>query len=528
MCHATTLCLTMNARSSGILAIFLERRFLQIAIFSMILGLLVLMACSTTVQAQVLLEQDRGIFTLKNLSPVDLVDVSRGKSTIGRLISGESWTTEERATQDLFGDDMPLQLAGRIDLDQWDKALNQLPGSQLWAQIQLTTAGFDANKTSVMSALLGSKQMQASIQALRHWTPDEEDLNFDQASRLKIGLLSYAARYTPTSHLLDRLITFVSPHGSIAGNQSRQPWPEGYEQLPGILDSIRQAIEIHGISALPLVMENREWSTDRGFENIELAFALMPEVDVITALKERGDFNLATLILQRIEEEETLCQERNKDGVLAAERHLEFMLKAKKSGNRKRAIAKAVSTVLMWRRNNLRPTYGQTTWILCNYLNIGAQSATNEKKLLAAQAYLNLSKDVCFGHPFYRSMVAELMRVRGDLSSFDLHFNEALQWYRSAVWVNNELVDRVRLIDTLSRLAIGEIAANHPKKARDYLKEARNLETPQMPIRETLVVASRLMPTPDRRAQIGMIILIFVLGIGAFSQIMRVLFGRKR
>jgi hypothetical protein len=234
------------------------------------------------------------------------------------------------------------------------------------------------------------------------------------------------------------------------------------------------------------------------------------------------------LILQRIEEEDRECQQNHQDGTLAAKRHLRSMLKARASGDRKKGISKAVSTVLMWRRNNLHPQHGQTTWILCNYLNIGAQSAANEKKLLAAQAFLNLGKDVCFGHPFHRSMAAELLRVRGDLSSFDLHFDEALQWYRAAVWINNELVDRVRLIDTLSRLAIGKIAVNQPKKARDYLKEARNLETPQMPIRETLVVASRLMPTPDRRAQVGMVILIFVLGIAALSQVMRVLFGRKR
>ena len=120
------------------------------------------------------------------------------------------------------------------------------------------------------------------------------------------------------------------------------------------------------------------------------------------------------------------------------------------------------------------------------------------------------------------------MRIRGDLSSFDLHYDDALHWYHAAVWINDELIDRVRLIDTLSRLAIGEIASKNPKKAREYLKEARSLETPQMPIRETLVAASRLMPTPDRRAQVGMIVLIFVLAVGALSQILRVLFGRKR
>ena len=479
-------------------------------------------------KAQVLLEQDRGVFTLKNLSPVDLIEVSRGKLSIGKLISGESWTAEEIVTQDLFGEDVPIQLNGRIDLSQWDKSLDQLPGSMLWARMQLITAGFDVNKSSVMSSLLGSKQKRSAIYALRRWEPYEDELNLDQASKLKLGLLAYAARYVPISSLLEPLLSRVLPNPAGVASQQRSPWPEGYEQLPSIQDSIRQAIEYHGTSSLHAIIRSKTWAADRGFDNIELAFALIPEVEVITSLKNRGDLNLATLLLQRMEEEERLSHQTNDHEVLSARHHLQSMLDARQAGDSKGAINKAVSTVLMWRRNNLKPTYSQTTWIICNYLNIGAQSAANEKKLLASQAFLNLGKDVCFGHPFYRSMVAELMRIRGDLSSFDLHYDDALHWYHAAVWINDELIDRVRLIDTLSRLAIGEIATNHPKKAREYLKEARNLETPQMPIRETLVAASRLMPTPDRRAQVGMIVLIFVLAVGALSQILRVLFGRKR
>ena len=527
MCHITPVYLTMSAQPPHTSVTIVERSPIRATIISLIFGLIALFICTTGAHAQVLLERDRGLFTLKNLSPVDLIEVSRGKHSIGRLTSGETWTAEEVANQDLFGDDIPLQVSGRIDLAQWDKALEQLPSSSLWAHLQLSTAGFDVHKNSVMSSLLGSQQKRAAIQALRQWNPHEDELQLDRASRLKLGLLAYASRYTSESTLLKRLLTLVSPNHPYFANQSAS-WPEGYEQLPSILGSIRQSIELHGTSALPMVIKNKAWAADRGFENIELAFALLPEVDVITALKDRGDLNLVTLILQRIEEEERVCQDRHAEGTFAAERHLRSILSAKQAGDRKRAISRAVSTVLMWRRNNLRPKYGQMTWMICNYLNIGAQSATNEKKLLAAQAFLNLSKDVCFGHPFYRSMAAEVMRVRGDLSSFDLNFDDALQWYRAAVWINDELVDRVRLIDTLSRLAIGEIAGNQAKKARDYLKEARNLETPQMPIRETLVVASRLMPTPDRRAQIGMIVLIFVLGIAAFSQLLRVLFGRKR
>lgn len=483
--------------------------------------------------AQVELEQDRGSFTVKNLSEVNLVGVTRGERSIGVLLSGDSWSAEAISRKDLFDEEIPLTLDGRIEIGQWVESLNDLPGSSTWARLQLTTAGFDVNRGSLMSSLLGSEHKRSAIRALREWTPTADELGLDRASALKLGLLAYASRYTSTSSLLTPLLKRVRPLGSDQSGSAQDisttaQWGEGYEQLPSTLSSLRQAIEIKGAEVLPVILRDPEWAQDRGFEQVELAFALLPEIEVINALKERGDLALAVRSLKQIAAEATYSRTNPLMGPQAALPHLEKMIEARQEGDQRKALSMAISTVLMWRRNRLAPEFGQTTRVICNYLTTSAQREANQKRLLAAQALLNLSRDVCFGRPSYREATAELMRVRGDLEAFELNLDDALQWYRSAVWINHDLVDRVRLIDTLSRIAVREMARRDYKKAQSYLKEARNLETPEVPIRESLVVATKLMPTPDRRSQVGMIILIVVLAIGALSQILRVLFGRKR
>ena len=502
-------------------------------LLSVIALLITVSAPSHEAQAQVELESDRGIFSVKNLSSVNLLDVTRGQSSVGVLLSGDTWRSEEIPSVDLFGDKLPLTLDGRIDLAQWGDAMNQRSDSPLWARLHLTTAGFDVHRGSLMSSLLGSVHKQRAIKALRDWTPAESDLELRNASPLKLGLLAYAARYSSSLELLKALLTHTRPpqraQGSQESDASQQAqWPEAYKQLPRPLSSLREAIELKGVSALPMVLRDPVWAHDRGFSRVELAFAILPEIEVINALKDRGDLQLAVRFLKEAASDREYVKANSALGARVALSHLKKLIALRREGDQKGALSAAISTVLMWRRNRISPRPSQTTRILCGYLTTNAQRASNQKQLLAAQALLNLSKDVCFGGVVYRESVAELMRVRGDISSFEFNLDDALQWYRASTWANQDLIDRVRLIDTLSRVAVREMAQGDIKGAQAYLKEARALETPQMPVRESLVVATRLMPTPDRRAQVGMLVLIVILAVGALSQILRVLFGRKR
>ena len=483
-------------------------------------------------QAQVLLNQERGQFSLKNQSAADLLDVQRGTRMIGRLASGETWHDDEIPARDLLDKERPLTVDGQIKLEHWGDALNQLPGNTIWARLQLQTAGMDVNRGLSMTSLLGAKQLNKNIARLKQSSAEMGKvwLASGPLTPLKAALLAYAARYAPVNVLLSRLLPNLSPYQAQdkLGNKLKiesPTWPEGYESLPDPRTSLRNAIELHGVSALPIILESKVWSKDRGFSDIQLAFALLPEITVIQALKKRGNTELAQTIEEQFRKDRELAMEK---GSLAAESYLRKMFEARAKSDQATAISQATRAALFWRRYKLIPEASQVAKVVCSYIDMGAQRAINEKLLLAARAYLNLGQFVCFGHPFYRARAAEFTRTRGDLSFFDFDLESSVHWYRAAVQMSEEIIDKVRLIDTLARLAIIKLIEEDYRLANDYLKEARSQETPQVPPRKMLMIAEDLMPTPDNRARVGMIFLIVVLGIGAFSQILKVIFGGKK
>ena len=493
---------------------------------STILVFCLLNAQSHLADAQVLLNQDRGQFSLKNQSAADLLDVQRGTRMIGRLAAGETWNDDEIPAKDLLDKDRPLTVDGQIKLEHWGVALNQLPGNTIWARLQLQTAGVDVNRGLSMASLLGAQHLNRNISRLKQSTAvmGQSWLEAGPLTPLKAALLAYAARYTPVNVLLSRLLPNLNPFQA-KDNLESPTWPEGYESLPDPRVSLRNAIELHGVSALPTVLQSKGWSKDRGFDDIQLAFALLPKITVIQALKNRNELESAKKLEARFTKDRELAM---KKGILGAESYLKDMFKARAKGDQSAAISHATSAAIFWQQYKLSPEASQVAKVVCSYIDMGAQRAINEKLLLAARAYLTLGQTVCFGHPFYRARAAEFMRTRGDLSFFDFDLESSVHWYRAAVQMSEEIIDKVRLIDTLARLAIIRLIEDDPRLANDYLKEARAQETPQVPPREMLVIADELMPRPDNRARVGMIFLIVILGIGAFSQILRVIFGGKK
>lgn len=486
---------------------------------------------SPSARAEVSLKREQGRVYLHNQSDFDLLDVSWGQRTRDRLIAGDTWGVEELPTLDIFDEELPLQLYGHIDYSQWGVALDELPGSKLWARLQLSTAGFNIHRGSKISRIGSETRRIHALMNLAQLNPQvgRAWVTTGRESQLKLALLAYAARFAPPQSLLEPLLERVSlkPELALRGAPRALGWPEGYESLPSIRDSLRQALALHGTSALSVLLKHPAWAKDRGIDNPLLAFAELPYEEVIEALKARGELQSVTQLLQRFEAEDELARTRAQEGLLVARDALNKLMQARAEGDVKRALDYVISITLMWRRNNLKPQHSQTSWIMCNYLNSAAQEASNEKRLIAAHSYLSLGRDVCFGHMFYRAAVSEFMRTRGDLASFDLRLSDALHWYRAAVWSDGSVIDRVRLIDTLSQLAVNEISQNHIAQAQSYLKEARTIETPKVPIRKMLVVAGQLIPIPDQRGQLALIFLACLLGIGALSAIMRVVFSRK-
>ena len=162
------------------------------------------------------------------------------------------------------------------------------------------------------------------------------------------------------------------------------------------------------------------------------------------------------------------------------------------------------------------PGSSQISQLVCSNLDLGAQRAINEKRLLAAEAYLNLSQSLCHGSAFYRARAAEYMRVRGDQSYYVRDLFDAEQWYRGALWLGGEAADRARLADTLARLSVQSVIQKEDQIGRNYLREAQKLD----PFREAVLFASEVFPRrTDFRARLGLIFICICVGLFALRRI---------
>ncbi len=317
------------------------------------------LSISVSASAQVLLNHSDGQFSLENRSAADLIDVTRGMRSIGKLASGETWTTEEQVAIDLVGKPLPLNVDGHIKLEHWGDALSQLPGNQIWARIQLQTAGLDVNRGLTMASLVGARRLSANISLLRRATEEmgEAWITSGPLTPLKAGILAFASRYTPVPVLLTKLLKQIKPNNISQDTATvdqrgakrfeivdKPTWPEGYETLPSPRSSLRQAIEHHGVEGLRAILSSKEWSVDRGFSDIQLAFALIPENEVLEALNERGDRREAKYFIIRFNEEKSLSDEL---GPKAAEQMIRKILKARELGDSGGAISHATSTAFI-------------------------------------------------------------------------------------------------------------------------------------------------------------------------------------
>ena len=474
----------------------------------------VLTLLGSSVSAQVVVKTNDAGFILQNRSGSTLLDLIRGESRIDALNPGSSWENEHRPAKDLWGQDLPLELNGRIDLNTWQDSFHELPGDEIWARLNLQTAGINIHRNNQSLSLFGAPTLADNILNLRRVTPEVSSA-WASGEGLQLGLISYAARYIPSGLLLKSLLNKISPQSP------PEDWPKGYETLPSTRDSIRAAIEIQGRVALPILLSNESWSKDRGFNEPQLAFALGDEEELIAALEERAE-GASAMISARFKEDKRLCDDL---GVNAAAGPLKLLIETRKAGDVDQALSLSTQVALMWRRHNMSPEEGQATQIVCGHLDWGAQRAINEKQTLAAEAYLTLAQGICHGVPYFRSRAAEFMRTKGDQAFFSSDFQSAQHWYRAAVWLSDEILDRVRLIDTLSQLSLIYLVQGEVLEAQTLLKEARSFESPTVPPRESLLMAYNMMPQADHRAQLGLIVLIVILSITVILQLAKVLFG---
>jgi tetratricopeptide (TPR) repeat protein len=467
--------------------------------------------------AQVHVQENEGSFQIQNRSPATLLHLKRGKSLTYSLTPGSTWRDQDRPEEDPFGQVLKPQITASISLKTWYEGLELLPGDSLWARINLQTAGLDLHRSHQTRSLLGAPHLAENILALRN-IDEKISAQWAKGPPLQQGLVAYAARYIPPGGLLDQLLALHSP------KEKNQVWPKEYTSLPSIHQSLRDAIEAHGSKALPMVLTYQAWAEDRGFKDPELALVLLSESDLIEALEKQNPI-ITGRFKEQLKEDELLYNEYQSR---ATESSLKNLHRVIKEGKIEEAITLAVRVAWIWHRYNMYPSIGQSTQMVCSYLDLGAQRSLNQKQLLAAEAYISFAQNICHGVPYFKARASEYLRIRGDQEYFVSNFESAQHWYRAALWLGNEIPDRVRLIDTLSQLSLIYNFQNKIPQAKAYLKEAQGLETLQIPTRELTGYALQMLPRVDYRAQLGIGILIFILIFSIISVLSKVFTQKKK
>ncbi|MBM4293050.1 MAG: hypothetical protein FJ138_17880 [Deltaproteobacteria bacterium] len=460
------------------------------------------------------LEVKAGGFSLVNESAHALVDLSRGGVSLDLLPPGSTWAGEDAPLKDLLGREVPLAVSARFPVRGWGAALaDAQPGDLVWAALHLRTAGMPPSDLSPLGAPLGAPALAEEVVALRgvsaevasSWLGDEP---------LRLALVAYAARHAPPGALLPGLFARVSP------SAPPPPPSPGYERLPAAVDSLREAVEAHGADALSALLGSAAWAADRGFDDPLLALALGDEETLLLALAGR-DPTAAARARAALEED-------LRGGVAPLARA--FIAAQRAAGAD--VPGRAVRLALAYARAGQTPEPGASSQALCGALDALAGRALNAKRPLAAQGYLSLAQPACQGAPYALARSAELMRARGDMGFFAGDYEGAQHWYRGALLLSDEPMNRVRLIDTLAQLSLRYLAQGEHKRARALLDEARGWDDVSLPPRELLKAADALQPRADGRARLGLILISAVLGVVALMQLLKALFGdldaRKR
>ena len=500
-----------------------------------------------------------GSFELFNRSAMTLVTLKRGAQELDALPPGSSWSGEDEALKDLFGKDRALQTHAQFKLSEWGEAMREtlpspppllllteeeraavgrgerepprapilsergLSAQRLLAELHLRTAGLSPRAESISEVVMttGTPMIEPNVIALRRALPPQTLTWARDAQPLQVALAAQAALFAPPNLLLKELFSQLDPR-QVPSELER--WrPAGYERLKDARELLRDAFERHAADALPALMSSPEWSADRGFDEPLLALVFADEEQVLEALKGRAEASPEGRDAEGLRAQVKRLMSLSLDELYAS------FLSAQSEGA-ERAVVQNKALEVAYRLNRVaqRPEVSLVAQALCGTLDGAAQGALNQGQLLAARSYIHLGRALCHGSPFFMMRAASLMGSTGDRAYFRGDFQSAQHWYRAALMLRDEPMSRVKLIDTLSQLALRANVEADYRRARQLIDEAREWDSTALPHRELLALADQLMPRADHRARLGLILIIAALAVIVVVRLMRILSGPER
>lgn len=369
---------------------------------------------------------------------------------------------------------------GRFPLSQWSSAL-RMPSEAL-SPHHLITAGVEPD--ALEPGLAGDPESSVNIQKLRAHRGTLFECA-DGYGGVCGGLIAYATRYLETEQL-SILLNAVPP------THSHLPYPSGYEVLPTAVVSIRHAFERHGHEALGTIRIPTVWLKDRGIDHPELlkSLALAPPKGEMGPYRIAKDFNGA---LSAVE-----TAYRNGYEHAAAQWSLEA-----------------------WRLKPARELTPAELRFVCSGFDAGAALAMKAAQYLAGFGYLRLLSTFCPDTPGQRERFADWFAQQATEAFGDLRLEDARVMFERAHFFDRSPKTRAQWADTLAELAILRFREGHYHIGRTYLSQASELAA----YRPKVLAAQDADPGGNKRAKIGIMIVICFLGFFSIRRLRRVWFG---
>lgn len=418
------------------------------------------------------------VLTLKpNASGFSLVNTSA--FTLEGIVAGVQIIPVLRAKQSLqLEPTQPQITGGRFVLNEWVSALTQT--THQMSRHHLMTAGLHPD--AAVPGRAGDPESSENIQKLRGYRGAMIECHAGYQGVCG-GLVAYAARYLQPAQLAV-LLNVVTPE------QTAARYPDGYAILPPVVISIRHAFERLGHTGLATIKMPNSWLVDRGINHPELFKALGFTQKEIPAHRMAKHFPGAMSAIE--------TAYRNGHESAAAQWSLEaFRLKPK------RALSAA----------ELR--------FMCSGFDAGAAFAIAAEQYVAAFGYLSLLSTACPDTPGQRERFADLFAQQGTTAFGELRLEDARTLFERAHFFDPSPKTRSQWADVLAELAILRFREGHYGVGRDHLRKASELA----PFRPKVLAAQDADPGGNKRAKIGIMILICFLGFFAIRRLRRVWFG---
>ena len=368
---------------------------------------------------------------------------------------------------------------GRFLVSEWRGALAAL--SQHSSRLHLMTAGVYPDV--LQPGLAGDPLSSANIHALTQYSGPTIVCS-SEYSVTCLGLLAHASAHLPIQQL-EYLLQTVPPESELGD------YPPNFGDLPPLLNSIRDAFERWGPTEIQKITVPTPWLHDRGITSTLLLGVLK--------IKTPSGF-----LTQRIA--------KDFEGAYRA------ILSAYETGNDRAAAEWALEA---WRLRSDRDILPEQHRIICSGFDAGAALHQRAERFVAAFGYLSLLSAYCDDTPSQRERYADWFSIQGRAAFSELRLEAARVLFERAYFFDSSPKTEAELADTLAELAILRFREGEVEIARTYLAKASRIAA----FRPKVLAAQDADPGGNKRAKIGIVIIIGFLAFFAIRKLRRAWFG---